>query len=163
MSSPPKEIGLKESSHAEPIASVLTEDAGINQMTDTKRSSAEVARSHFEIEPWAPKKPALDVTPGRVEKEQSAQAQKASQVPAKQDKSIPSFNGNHNVQTYLLVLLNIFTVIVIALLSFNLLKRRSTIDSEHLSKTLDSLKATDESIAAIDVMINRELKKLDHS
>ena len=128
MSSPPEEIGLKESLHAKPIASVLTEPVEGKQTTITKKSSAEMVGGHSKIDPRALEKPALD-----------------------------------KAQTYLLALLNIFTVIIIVLLSFNLLKRRSIIDSEHLSETLDSLKATDESIAAIDVMINRELKKLDHS
>jgi hypothetical protein len=98
-----------------------------------------------------------------VEKKPVIQAQPASQVPAKQDELPPSFYGNYNVQTYLLILLNFSTVIIIAILGFNLLKKRPSIDSGHLDEILGSLKTTDESIAAIDVMINKELKKLDHS
>jgi len=68
----------------------------------------------------------------------------------------------YSVQTYLLVLLNVFTFIIIALLSFNLLKHRSMDDSEHLNDILESLKTTDESIATIEAMINRELKRIEH-
>ena len=131
--------------------------------------------SHFKIAPLTIKKPALDETPGRGEeisgdqvsslpKEiHSASSQRVSQVPAKHDKSLISFNLDYSVQTYLLVLLNIFTFIIIVLLSFNLLKRRSMDDSEHLNDILESLKTTDESIATIEAMINRELKKIEHS
>lgn len=159
----PKEIVKKEPAPTEPIARVFKEPAPSKQITDTKKSSAEVAKSTSEIEPKTPKTPALDVSQRRVEKEPVIQVQPASQVPAKQDESPPSFYGNYNVPTYLLILLNFSTVIIIALLSFNLLRRRPTIDSDQFDEILDSLKTTDESIAAIDVMINKELKKLDHS
>ena len=35
-------------------------------------------------------------------------------------------------------------------------------DSEHLNEILESLKTTDESIATIETMIKRELKKIEH-
>lgn len=93
-------------------------------------------------------------------KEYSAEA---SQVPEKQDKSLLSVNRNHNIQTYLLALLNILAVIIIALISFNLLKRRSGINPRHLGKILNSLETTDESIATVDALIKKEMAKIDQS
>ena len=175
MSSPPKISKLKESLHAKSNSSVLTEPAVREQIASTKKTSTEMVDSHFKIDPLTIKKPVLDETPGRAEeisggqvsslpKEiHSASSQRVSQVPAQHDKSLISFNLDYSVQTYLLVLLNVFTFIIIALLSFNLLKRRSMDDSEHLNEILESLKTTDESIATIEAMINRELKKIEHS
>lgn len=175
MSSPPKISKLKESLHAKSNSSVLTEPTVREQIASTKKTSTGMVDSHFKIAPLTIKKPALDETPGRAEeisgdqvsslpkKIHSASSQRVSQVPAQHDKSLISFNLDYSVQTYLLVLLNVFTFIIIALLSFNLLKRRSMDDSEHLNEILESLKTTDESIATIEAMINRELKKIEHS
>jgi len=175
MSSPKRISKLKESLHAKPNPSVLTEPAVKEQIASTKKTSTEMVDSHFKIAPLAIKKPASGKTEGRAEeisgdqvsslpKEiHSVSSQRVSQEPAKHDKSLISFNLDYSVQTYLLVLLNVFTFIIIALLSFNLLKRRSLDNSEHLNEILESLKTTDESIATIEAMINRELKKIEHS
>lgn len=74
-----------------------------------------------------------------------------------------SIDGHYNVQTYLLALLNILTLIIVALLSLNLLRRRSTINSERLSGVLESLETTDERVASIDALIKKELEKLNQS
>ena len=74
-----------------------------------------------------------------------------------------SIDGNYNVQIYLLALLNVLTLIIVALLSFNLLRRRPTIDSERLSEMLESLETTDERVATIDALIKKELEKLHQS
>ena len=74
-----------------------------------------------------------------------------------------SIDGNYNVQIYLLALLNVLTLIIVALLSLNLLRRRPTIDSERLGEVLGSLKTTDERIATIDALIKKELEKLHQS
>ncbi|MBW2181282.1 MAG: hypothetical protein JRG81_13090 [Deltaproteobacteria bacterium] len=94
-------------------------------------------------------------------KTQSAPAEKATQVQQKQAESLPSTGENYNLQTYMLVLLNLLTIVIILLLGFNMLKKKSGIDSEHLGNIPDSLKTGDESIAAIDAMINKEFKKHD--
>ena len=73
--------------------------------------------------------------------------------------SLPSTGENYNLQTYMLVLLNLLTVVVILLLSFNLLKRKFGTNTEHLSKIYDALRTADKSIAAIDDRIKREFKK----
>jgi hypothetical protein len=74
-----------------------------------------------------------------------------------------SIDGNYNVQIYLLALLNVLTLIIIALLSLYLLRRRPTIDSERFREVLGSLKTTDERIATIDALIKKELEKLHQS
>ena len=73
-----------------------------------------------------------------------------------------STDVNYNVQIYLLALLNVLTLIIVALLSLNLLGRRPTIDSERPREVLRSLETTDERIA-IDALIKKELEKLHQS
>ena len=175
MSSPPKISKPKESLHAKSNSRVLTEPAVRARIASTKKTSTEIEDSHFKIDNLTIKKPLLNETPERAEEISGDQepslskeihgtsSQRVSQVSAKQDKSLISFNLNYSVHTYLLVLLNIFTFIIIVLLSFYLLKSRSMDDSEHLNEILESLKTTDESIATIETMINRELKKIEHS
>jgi len=177
MSSPPEEIVPKESPHAEPIASVLIGPTQRKQAPGTKKSSVAVMKRQFKIESKGSQKSTPDTTRGQKEKtsdEIANQAesptkvsetlgQKTDQVSGKQDKSTPFFTKNYNVYTYVLVFLNIFTVIIVALLGFNLLKRRSRNDSEHLGEMLNFLKTTDESVATIDTMIKRELKKLNRN
>ena len=175
MSSPPKISKPKESLHAQSNSRELKEPASREQSASTKKTSTEVLDSHFEIDNLTIKKPALNETPGRAEEffedqvpplskeTHSESTQKVSPLSSKHDKSLISFNLNYSVHTYLLILLNVFTFIIIVLLSFYLLKIRSMNDSEHLNEILESLKTTDESIASIETMINRELKKIEHS
>jgi hypothetical protein len=59
----------------------------------------------------------------------------------------------------MLILLNFLAIVVVLLLSINLLKKKSGINSKHVGKISDSLKTVDEQIAAIDATINREFKK----
>ncbi|MDH3566936.1 MAG: hypothetical protein OEM61_06225, partial [Desulfobacteraceae bacterium] len=63
----------------------------------------------------------------------------------------------------LLAVLNILTLIILAILSFNLLRRRPTINSERLGEVLASLETTDERVATIDALIKKELAKLNQS
>ena len=74
-----------------------------------------------------------------------------------------SIDGNYHVQIYLLAVLNILTLIILAILSFNLLRRRPTINSERLGEVLASLETTDERVATIDALIKKELAKLNQS
>jgi len=74
-----------------------------------------------------------------------------------------SIDGNYHVQIYLLALLNILTLIFVALLSLNLLRRIPTINSERLSEVLESLETPDERVATIDALIKKELEKLNRS
>ena len=66
---------------------------------------------------------------------------------------------NYTLQTYMLVLLNFLTIVIVLLLSVNLLKKKSDIKSKPLCNISDALKTVDERIAAIDTMINKEFKK----
>jgi hypothetical protein len=88
-------------------------------------------------------------------------SEKASQAPEKRDKPLLSGNRNHNIQTYLLALLNFLAVIIIALISFNLLKRRSGPHPRHPIKVLNSIETTDESISDVDALIKKEMAKID--
>ena len=101
--------------------------------------------------------PAAPITTQNVPDKTAKQEQK------KPAESLPSNGNNYNLQTYMLALLNFLTIVIILLLSINLLKRKSGIHSEHTGKTSESLRTVDESIAAIDSMINREFKKHDES
>jgi hypothetical protein len=94
---------------------------------------------------------------------QSVSGKTAKQEQIKPAESRPSMGNNYNLQTYMLALLNFLTIVIILLLSINLIKRKSGIHSEHSGKISESLRTVDESIAAIDTMINRELKKHDES
>ena len=87
----------------------------------------------------------------------------ANQNQIKPIESQPSMGNNYNLQTYMLVLLNFLTIVIILLLCINLMKRKSGLHSEHPRKISESLKPVDESITAIDAVINRKLKKHDES
>ena len=94
-------------------------------------------------------------------------AKELNKVVKKEPKVIPEKSPvkqtgeNYTLQTYMLVLLNFLTIVIVLLLSFNLFKKRSGINAKHIGKLSDSLKTVDERIGAIDAMINREFKKRD--
>ncbi len=94
---------------------------------------------------------------------QSAPGETAKQGQIKPVESLPSRDKNYDLQIYMLALLNFLTIVIILLLSINLLKKKSGINSEHPGKISESLRRVDESIAAIDAVINREFKKHDES
>jgi len=177
MSSPPEEIVPKESPHSEPIASVLIGPTKSKQAIGKKKSSATVMKSKFKIESENSQKSTHDSSRQQKKKASNKLAnqapsqtkvpeslvQKTGQIPGKQDKPTSFFTKNYSVYTYVLVFLNIFTIIIVALLGFNLLKRRSRSDPEHIGEILNFLKTTDESVATVDTMIKRELKKLNQN
>jgi len=103
------------------------------------------------------KVPALPITT------QSTPGKTAKQEQIKPAESLPFTGNNYNLQTYMLALLNFLTIVIILLLGINLLKKKSGINSEHPGKISESLRTADESIAAIDAMINKEFKKHDES
>jgi hypothetical protein len=146
MTPPPKEDVSEESLHAGPSAKEL-------KGRETKKPK--VIPEKFPVKEI--KVPASPI------KTQSAPAEKATQGRQNQAESLPSTGENYNLQTYMLVLLNLLTIVIIMLLGFNLLKKKSGIGSEHLDNIPDSLKTGDESIAAIDTMINKKFKKHDQS
>jgi len=137
MSSPPKTGEVEESLHAEPI----------NAEPDTEEPLQ--TQPHTE-EP-------LHDEPDNV----------VLTEPGETDQMIRtknfSIDGNYNVQIYLLALLNVLTLIIVALLSLNLLRRKPAMDSKRIREVLGSLKTTDEHIATIDALIKEELEKLHPS
>ena len=137
MSSPPKTRELEESLPAEPLNTEPDTEGPLQTKPDTEEPL------HAE-----PNKALLTEPAGT---DQMIQTKKFS------------IDGNYNVQIYLLALLNVFTLIIVALLSLNLLKRKPTMDSERLREVLGSLKTTDERIAAMDALIKKELEKLHQS
>ena len=137
MSTPPKTSELEESLQVEPLNAEPDTEEPLQTKPDTEKS--------------------LHAEPNKV----------VLTEPAGTDQMIPtkkfSIDGNYNVQIYLLALLNVLTLIIVALLSLNLLRRRPTIDSERLREVLRSLKTTDDRIATIDALIKKELEKLHQS
>lgn len=177
MTSPPEEIVPKESPHAEPIASVLIGPAKKKQATLKIKSSKAVQKNNFKHQPKDSQRSPTDTTgqpnaktsvksPKQTEssiKVSETLGQNKGKVSVNKDESTLFFTKNYNVYTYVLLFLNIFTVIVVALLAFNLLKRRSGSDSEHLGEMLNFLKTTDDRVLTLDNMIKRELKKLNQN
>ena len=81
----------------------------------------------------------------------------------KESSPLPSNSNNYHLQIYMLGLLNFLIIIIILLLSINLLKKKSGINSEHQGKISESLKPIDERIAAINAMINKKFEKNDET
>jgi hypothetical protein len=134
MSSPPKTSELEESLQAEPLNAEPDTDEPLQTKPDTE-------------EP-------LHAGPDNVVLPEPAGTDQMNRT-----KNF-SIDGNYNVQIYLLALLNVLTLIIIALLSLYLLRRRRTIDSERLREVFGSLKTTDERVATIDALIKKELEKI---
>jgi hypothetical protein len=134
MSSPPKTSELEESLQAEPLNAEPDTEEPLQTKPDTE-------------EP-------LHAGPDNVVLPEPAGTDQMNRT-----KNF-SIDGNYNVQIYLLALLNVLTLIIIALLSLYLLRRRRTIDSERLREVFGSLKTTDERVATIDALIKKELEKI---
>ena len=134
MSSPPKTSELEESLQAEPLNAEPDTEEPLQTKPDTE-------------EP-------LHAGPDNVVLPEPAGTDQMNRT-----KNF-SIDGNYNVQIYLLALLNVLTLIIIALLSLYLLRRSRTIDSERLREVFGSLKTTDERVATIDALIKKELEKI---
>jgi hypothetical protein len=103
----------------------------------------------------------LNKVPAALIKPQNALDEPAIPRRIKPPESLLSTHENYTLQTYMLVLLNFLTIVIVLLLSANLLKKKSGINSKPMIKISDALKTVDERITAINTMINRELKKHD--
>ncbi len=108
-----------------------------------------------------PSKEDLNKVSAALIKPQSAPGEPATPRQIKPPESPASTHENYTLQTYMLVLLNFLTIVIVLLLSVNLLKKKSGIDSKPVGKISDALKTVDERIAAIDTMINKEFEKHD--
>ena len=186
---PPSETAAEESLHAEAVAKepkepetkdlkAMPEKSPAKELTPIvkkepkvipAKSSVQQTGDKFEIKKNAasditddqlkdPAKKSLNQVPATPIKTQDAPAKRKQMKPAE---PLPSSHKNYTLQTYMLILLNFLTIVIVLLLSFNLLKKKSGIHSKHVDKTSDSLKTDDERIAAIDAMINKEFKKHD--
>ena len=177
--SPEKESGKPEMTEPKliPIKSPEKESSK-PEMTEPKLIPIKSLEKEIGDKLKIKKKAASDITPKRAKESskeslnkvpdspittQNATGKTAKQEQIKPAESLPSTGNNYNLQTYMLALLNFFTIVIILLLSINLLKKKSGINSEHPGKISQSLRTVDESIAAIDAMINREFKKHDES
>jgi hypothetical protein len=134
MSSPPTTSHLEESLKVKPINIKPDTEEPLQAKADTKKNLQANPNKVVLIEP-------ADVS-------QMIQTKKFSK------------NTNYSVLIYIFALLNVLSLIIIALLSLNLLRRRSTTGSESLKRVLGSLETTDERIADINVLIKKELEKL---
>jgi hypothetical protein len=106
-------------------------------------------------------KKSVNQAPAALIKPQSAPDEPAASRQIKPPESLPSTHENYTLQTYMLVLLNFLTIVIVLLLSVNLFKKKSGINSKPVGKISDTLKTVDERIAAVDAMIHREFKKHD--
>jgi len=171
---PTQEVVPKESLHARPSVKESKEP----EMTEPKLIPIKSPEKEIGNKLKIKKNAASNITPKRVKESskeslnkvpaasittQSAPDKTAKQEQIKPAESLPSTGNNYNLQTYMLALLNFLTIVIILLLSINLLKKKSGINSEHPGKISESLRTVDESITAIDAMINREFKKHDES
>lgn len=184
---PPSKVVAEESSHARPMAKKTTEpepkdskampeESPAKELTRIvkeepkvipEKSSVQQTGEKFEIrknaashitydQPKDPTERSLIQIPAALMKTQDTPAKPGQIKPAG---TLPSTRENYTLQTYMLILLNFLTVVIVLLLSFNLLKKKSGIYSRHGDRTSDHLKTVDERIATIDAMINREFKK----
>ena len=120
-----------------------------------------ITKESMETEIKDPTKGSLNQVPAAPIKSQSAPNEPATPRQIKSPESLPSMDKNYTLQTYMLILLNFLTIIIVLLLSFNLWKKKSGMNSKPSGKIPDSLQTVDERIAAVDAMINNELKKHD--
>jgi hypothetical protein len=139
---------------------VIPEQSSVQQTGDKfeikKNAASDIIQDQLKdpIKEDLNKVPAVPIQPQSAPDEPAA---KPRQI--KTANSLPSMDKNYTLQTYMLVLLNFLTIVIVLLLIFNLLKKKSGINSKHGGNIPDAVKSGDEGIAAIDAMINKEFKK----
>jgi hypothetical protein len=154
MSSPPKTSELEESLQAE----LLNAEPDTEEPLQTKPDTEEPLQTKPDTEEPLQTMPDTE-EPLHAEPDNVVLPEPAGTDQMNRTKNF-SIDGNYNVQIYLLALLNVLTLIIVALLSLYLLRRRRTIDSERLREVFGSLKTTDERVATIDALIKKELEKI---
>lgn len=141
---------------------VVPEKSSVQQTGDKFEIKKNAASDITYDQPKDPTKKSLNQVPAALKKPQSAPDEPAAKpIQIKPAESLPSMDKNYTLQTYMLVLLNFLTVVIVLLLSFNLLKKKSGMNSKPVGKISDAVKTGDERISAIDAMINKEFKKHD--
>lgn len=180
LSSPPDGVVFEESLSREPPAKALSRAGEEKAEAVRKEPLAKRAGKDLEPEPTVvPSKPTREDTqeisakPSQDIAKQSPAppkgppptpvAEKASPVAAPQDESPSRPSKYGHLQVYLLAALIVLSLVIISLLSFILLQKRRAVDSDHSAEDSDPLSTTEDSIAAIDEKIKKELKKFDQS
>lgn len=178
MSTPPKDVAFQESVHKKPTERVLTQPAEKKPTASPERPVVGQTGKHLEKPSKILNKPAMhgtqeyferlprDITkqaPAQPKEPKTAVAQKASQVPAPEDESLPPSRRYGHLEIYLLAILIVLSIIIIVLLTFIFFQKRHGLDQRHLGGTLDGVLKANETIAAIDVRIKDEFKKYDQS
>jgi hypothetical protein len=178
---PPGKIEAEESLHAKPMAKEskepepndpksMPEESAATELTPiTKKepkgipgtSSVQQTGDNIEVKQNAASNIARGPFKDPTEKKVNPASVPTIKTRGEPGEPPPSFHKNYTLQTYMLILLNFLTIVIILLLSFNLLRKKSGIHSKHVDKTSDSLKTVDERIATIDAMIDKEFKNYD--
>jgi hypothetical protein len=133
---------------------VIPEKSPVKQTGDQFKIKENAPRVATSDPPTDPAKESLNKVPADLIKTRSA-------PPAQPEKLPPSTDRNYNLQIYMLILLNVLTIVIVLLISFNLFKKNSKTRSKYGGDISDALKTIDEQIAAIDAIIKRKLKKHD--
>jgi hypothetical protein len=152
--------GKPEAGHEEPLVKKAGKDLEPEQTVvaskptqeDTQETSAKPSQDIAKQSPAPPKEP----PPTPV-------AEKASSVAVPQDQSPSRPSKYGHLQVYLLAALIVLSLVIISLLSFILLQKRRAVDSDHSGEDSEPLSTAEDSIAAIDEKIEKELKKFDQS
>lgn len=83
------------------------------------------------------------------------------QAPTEENGLSPYLGDNYTAQTYLLVLLNVFTGCIAILFIFTLLRKKHVKEFADPVNFLEFIKTSDDGIAAVDAEINNAFKKYD--
>lgn len=83
------------------------------------------------------------------------------QAPMEKNGLSPYFKNNYTAQTYLLVLLNVFTGCIAMMFIFTLLRKKHVKEFGDSVNFLEFIKNSDDDIAAVDAEIDKAFKKYD--
>ncbi len=159
MSSPPESSEQKGSLSGEPV----TEPSPSPDKKEIKnifQKAPEKAAPEASVTPLTKEKPLLNES----QTPQNIFPDKNSNPVSEEKKTLPSYTrGNSIAQIYLLAILDVIAGCIMVLLFFTLFKKKQTIDIEHLCEILDFIKASDQSITAIDAQMQSAFKKYDQS
>jgi hypothetical protein len=159
MSSPPETSEQKESLPKEPVTEPLPTPEK-KEVKNILQKTPEKAAPDPAITPLAVQKPVLNES----QAPQNVFSKKISNsVPEEKEVSPPSSKENSIAPIYLLSVLNVLTGCIVVMLFFTLFRKKQMIDVGHLCEILDFIKASDQSIAALDTQIQNAFKKYDQS
>lgn len=174
---PPEGVVFEESIRQKPDVEVLTTtgenkesvERNILPAQEANRRTQEPAKDSSRPTPEGnqrpPEKPAQDVLTQAVvsskELPTNLKAETAGSVSMPEDESITQPYRYGRLQIYLLAMLTVLSVVIVGLLTFIILQKRGIFSPEHRGAGLDSALETDETMAAIDLKIRNQFRKLD--